>query len=951
MDDAVGDGVDAADDTLDDTLDDTDDAADAAVGGQMDDITLDRALIFGVLQGGLDGYFKACESGVSGECTKDKKTGETVYKFFEEAEDGEVFAFFKTFLRAEKRLPSVEEIKAGTGVGILVPEQPYSITVFAERIVKRSLRNVMSDSFGEIAETLVKNPEQARKDMALLVRETAWSLGRITSYTDPGIARSILADYDRAKASTGELLGLSSPWEEVDEHSLGLQPGELTVLLAKRKVGKCVEASTPMMCPTTGKRLTIRQVVEEGVGGVLTWGQRRPIHSVRPDAYVDTGTKECLEVTWRSGRTLTATPEHPLMTSRGWKRLDELKEGHHTAAVAVLPEPLTPTTMSQRDIKLIAFMIAEGGCTALTPTFTSSVERIVSTVSECLRDWTCELRPRRDGRSGDYSIASDGTNELTALLREHGVMGKKSIEKAIPDAIFSLPNDQLGLFIGCLWSCDGCVSKTKQVSYSSGSRELVDQLQHLLLRFGVTSHIRIMPRETKDGPRDYYEVVVHRERIERFKLHIVPHMLGPKAEKAAAVTFQGRSRIGWLRNEELCDEIRAEMDVRPDLLSEVGEELGYGFKFQKGHVFDSKSGRIRRRVFSAFCAVYGSPLAWVLDENIQWDEIVKVEPVGEQRVFDLTVLPTQCFVANDVIVHNTWILLKWFQHILRNDLKEGGCLLFVSMEMPRKQIYRRLAALDLRLCYEDFRAGRLTVDEEERLNEWVEEMQTPDPDRPTIHVATAAEVRDVADICDKVAELNPRAVGIDGMYILGRDRRMGMWERTIQNCSEIKLDLCAGMDIAVLATTQLKGSKDKYSLEADADDAAYAKAIGDWADAMRGLFMSKRMEVDGKRMFTAMESREFRGVDFEMEFKLTTMDFSFDRFPPTKGNEDEETTATPGAEAAPVIDGTPGAGPEVSIEGAEATLPAPEGPPDPPDDPPDDPGDPGDPEPPEAVSF
>jgi len=486
------------------TVDDTTEPA-------MDSTTLERALLYGVLQGGVDAYFKACEIGITAEFTEDKVTKEKKYRFFEEAEDAGVFAFFKLFLRREKRLPLPPEIKAGTGVALVVPEQPYSVTVFAERLVKCALRNAISERLGRLAELLVTDPEKARKAMAQLVRDTAWSLGRITSYTDPGTAKELLADYERAKASTGELMGLSSPWLEVDRYSLGLQPGELTVLLAKRKVGK------------------------------------------------------------------------------------------------------------------------------------------------------------------------------------------------------------------------------------------------------------------------------------------------------------------------------------------------------------------------------------------------------------------------------TWLLLAWFMHILRNDLKAGECLLLVSMEMPKKQIYRRMAAIDMKLNYEDFRSGRLTVDEEARLSAWAEEMQTPDPDRPTIHVATAAEVRDVADICDKVAELNPRAVGVDGMYILGRDRRMGMWERTIQNCSEIKLDLCAEMDIAVLATTQLKGTKDKYSLEADADDAAYAKAIGDWADAMRGLFMSKNFERDGMRMFTFMESREFRGIDFEIFFKLTTMNFGFSRVadkPAEEGEgEGEKKEDEEGGDAKPLIDGTGDAAPEVSIEGAAAEVP------------------------------
>jgi MinD-like ATPase involved in chromosome partitioning or flagellar assembly len=36
-----------------------------------------------------------------------------------------------------------------------------------------------------------------------------------------------------------------------------------------------------------------------------------------------------------------------------------------------------------------------------------------------------------------------------------------------------------------------------------------------------------------------------------------------------------------------------------------------------------------------------------------WDEVVTITPAGDRRVWDLTVEPTHCFVANDVVVHNT----------------------------------------------------------------------------------------------------------------------------------------------------------------------------------------------------------------------------------------------------------------------------------------------------------
>jgi hypothetical protein len=437
----------------------------------VDDITLDRALILSILQADKPGFFKARDAGLLNEHVQD--------------EDQKIFALFETFVRKHNRLPTTTEIKADSGVNILIPKEPYEVELFAEKIAQRALQNKLQDGLGPITREVLTDPKAARVALAELVKTTAWSLGSVASYTDSIIAETIVADYERAKSRGSGLLGYSSPWPNVDKHSLGLQPGELTVLLAKRKTGK------------------------------------------------------------------------------------------------------------------------------------------------------------------------------------------------------------------------------------------------------------------------------------------------------------------------------------------------------------------------------------------------------------------------------TWMLLKWFVHILRNDLQPGENLLIASMEMPDIQMYRRLAAIDLRLNYADFRSGRLTVEEERRLKDWVEAMRDGDESRPTIHVAGADVIRSVGNICDKVAELNSKLVGIDGFYILGRDSKKAMWERTIDNVQGIKLDLCAGMNIGCLATTQFAGKKAKSDLNADADDAAYAKAIGDWADAMRGVFMNDEYEKNKRRVFRAMESREFQGVDMVIHFNLDNMNFDEDH---VLGDAGAETPLAEDAKAAEEAD-------------------------------------------------
>ena len=47
------------------------------------------------------------------------------------------------------------------------------------------------------------------------------------------------------------------------------------------------------------------------------------------------------------------------------------------------------------------------------------------------------------------------------------------------------------------------------------------------------------------------------------------------------------------------------------------------------------------------------PLRQVCESDVFWDEVVAVEPDGNEEVFDLTVPGTQNFVANNIIVHNS----------------------------------------------------------------------------------------------------------------------------------------------------------------------------------------------------------------------------------------------------------------------------------------------------------
>lgn len=231
----------------------------------------------------------------------------------------------------------------------------------------------------------------------------------------------------------------------------------------------------------------------------------------------------------------------------------------------------------------------------------------------------------------------------------------------------------------------------------------------------------------------------------------------------------------------------------------------------------------------------------------------------------------------------SWLLLKWVEHIVHAvkpdgepELGPGDCILIVSMEMPVKQVYKRLFAIEHKLDYELFRGGKLEKEDRDRFVEWAKNrIDEPDPNRPEYIVAASDRCRTVDDIVGLVAQYRPKAVFIDSFYILDVPQsRLQMWERMIHVIKAIKQDIAVGFNIPVVTNTQLSGQVKKGDMNAEADAVAYAKAIGDYADAIDGIFGNTEFRGNNRRILRGMEAREFKTVDLEINFDPGTHDYS-----------------------------------------------------------------------------
>jgi len=429
----------------------------------------------------------------------------------------------------------------------------------------------------------------------------------------------------------------------------GIVPGSLVLIGGEPGIGKCLAGSTRILDPVSGAFSDITEYASSPrpVLSLDTLTHRlTPQRDVR---FLDQGVQTVVEVVTRLGRKLRCTPSHPMLTPEGWRAVRELTPGTRVAAPLALPY-FGQAEMSESAIKLIAYILSDGSA------------------------------------QGQISVTTAIPESVARFLESLRLRFAKAAQRAVPDCVFQLPERQMALFLKVLFSCDGSVYVTadKQVgvSYSTISRRLADDVQHLLLRFGFITRLRSKQQRVNGQAYQAWEVqLLGVVAVKRFLAEIgiwgreaakekLAMMSEPKLSSTHFNTIP-TGRFFW----------RHLRDAAP----------GLSFKRVAAHAGISlhpgrTDGPVCRSTVLALASTYPSAyLQKLAYSDIYWDEIQSVTPMGEERVYDLAAPPHSNFVANDLIVHNSTLLSQ-----VADKLSAlYGSTLYVSGEESERQIKLR----------------------------------------------------------------------------------------------------------------------------------------------------------------------------------------------------------------------------------------------------------------------
>lgn len=192
---------------------------------------------------------------------------------------------------------------------------------------------------------------------------------------------------------------------------------------------------------------------------------------------------------------------------------------------------------------------------------------------------------------------------------------------------------------------------------------------------------------------------------------------------------------------------------------------------------------------------------------------------------------------------------------------KGHIPLFISMEMPKKKIKRRMDAVHMKLDYRSLKCGQLGMGIEDEYFKGLVDLQNADH---PLYVASSRNVKRIRDIAVLTRLYQPSIIFLDGLYKL-RPPNIGVssyWERIQAIANDLQL-LNGDLESKLVATSQLrreggKSMKKKRGAAVDfsLEDIAFADAIGQNADVVMGLGATKRMVEDHEMVMMLIKNRE-----------------------------------------------------------------------------------------------
>ena len=445
------------------------------------------------------------------------------------------------------------------------------------------------------------------------------------------------------------------------------------ITLAARLLGKC-ESYYNECILANGKIVQFKDLI----------GKTAKVFSLNDDwkmvlstaKFSDNGEKECWELTTDSGKQITVTAEHPFLTGEGWKPIKDLKIKEYIATPRVIPT-VNKKSVDENIAKLLGYLIGDGTCSNQQIGFTNINNELIKEFKELVKYFDCEwaengmtywVKKNNNYRRKQY-VKGVGyipgerniPNEIKKLVMKYGI-DKLSKEKEIPKQVFQWSNKYIGILLNRLFACDGTVNKKgRGIEIVLASKKMIYQIQHLLLRFGISSSIYF--KKAKCNGKFF----------NAWRLFI-----GNDSKKFIEnIGIKSKDKKFW--KYYTIPKVRMGSEIPKNLFISL-YDLFEGNKY-KWRLAGWKLYNTCREKWQWLAKKTNFPqVNKVAYSDIYWDRIKEIKYVGKIPTVAVSVDKFHNYISNNIISHNSWAIEKIdiCQYFIYGENEEAG---FSSFDM------------------------------------------------------------------------------------------------------------------------------------------------------------------------------------------------------------------------------------------------------------------------------
>jgi len=412
--------------------------------------------------------------------------------------------------------------------------------------------------------------------------------------------------------------------------------------------------------------------------------------------WFDSGKHNTLRLTTNKGYSLSGSYNHPVLILNKdktgkptfvWKLLENIKEGdfvvidrssdtfwpkekielskYYPKIKKTTKLRILPKFLDENLAFILGSFVSEGSLTQNKIEFCNSDEKWINYL---LKIWQktfpdsklhkFKRKPSSYGKK-EYIRLECHCRYTLEFLRNIGLKCAKSAERQIPKLILQSPKEVVISFFKTYFEGDGSISYSRkmiELSCCSKSEKLINEIQILMLRFGIDSFKRF------DKYKLIWKLYLRGYRnILRFYKEL-GFISDYKNKKLEFVVYN------YKKDSSLFDYVPFISDY---VRSKTNSQFVTKHNFDRYTNMKNNYQEISSILLSETRTDYSQFFEYFLTYNYLFDEVVKIEEVGVQKVYSLKV-ENNChsFISNGFISHNTETRLTKLSEEMLQDIEK-----------------------------------------------------------------------------------------------------------------------------------------------------------------------------------------------------------------------------------------------------------------------------------------